>query len=574
MSEDVPQPLFLRRKSAQLSLASLPAFSPLGEATLSESPMTDVQSMPTPGITPMYDLAHGPTFSPSHSVPQMAQTVKAPFTAVPEFAEEIQTFKTWPRTGRLDAMNSASLHARSEALSKELEMVQARAVVLKTSLEQHAVLMQQEALHHQHERDKVDLIRQLGSLQSSDHPMTMPIPVILEENAQPALTMYPVHELARLATYMVFHLWYKYPLVDLQLPIVTKFNSEVIGNLKRARSNTDDVQLTSPLIIESTSVADPSVQIDMIQFLQYVTHMLHTTRLPSAMVAISLLYIHRLQQLNPTLVGHRGSEFRAWTTACMLSNKVLDDNRFTNKTWSVVSGIPLRELNVMELEFMKGLEWNLEVRPKVWNGWVLHVESSGLWTKVKRELHGMRLAFDSTKKLGGVSLLQVFSCMARGITAEENEKGLWWHRTVPKNVDKPLSNPVNNPERKRPMLSLKGHIPPIPNLLERPSGDTPGSAGSQHSLHGISYQYPAVTPRRTPPTRLTPGVSANVMDYFALPVREKTMVPTSSHGDEVSALASSVPMIRRLAPPLPTPPWEYPAPPLELLNTEVSSDES
>ncbi|CAO3581323.1 unnamed protein product [Absidia cylindrospora] len=48
----------------------------------------------------------------------------------------------------------------------------------------------------------------------------------------------------------------------------------------------------------------------------------------------------------------------------MLANKFLDDNTFTNKTWSDISGMKMYELNVMEFEFLDVLRYALFI-PKV-----------------------------------------------------------------------------------------------------------------------------------------------------------------------------------------------------------------
>lgn len=47
----------------------------------------------------------------------------------------------------------------------------------------------------------------------------------------------------------------------------------------------------------------------------------------------------------------------------------MDDNTFTNKTWSEVSGMKVNDLNIMEAEFLEALDYNLFVREHEFGIW-------------------------------------------------------------------------------------------------------------------------------------------------------------------------------------------------------------
>jgi hypothetical protein len=64
---------------------------------------------------------------------------------------------------------------------------------------------------------------------------------------------------------------------------------------------------------------------------------------------LSLWYIERLRSKNIAAVASCGSEYRLCATGMMLANKYLDDNTYTSKTWSSMTGIPLNEMNVSTL---------------------------------------------------------------------------------------------------------------------------------------------------------------------------------------------------------------------------------
>ncbi|CAG8780567.1 8698_t:CDS:2, partial [Racocetra fulgida] len=70
-----------------------------------------------------------------------------------------------------------------------------------------------------------------------------------------------------------------------------------------------------------------------------------------------------------------GSEYRTFTVALMLANKFLDDNTYTNKTWSEVTNIPVCEINTMEMEFLGSLNYQLYVSEKQYFDWVQNLST-------------------------------------------------------------------------------------------------------------------------------------------------------------------------------------------------------
>lgn len=104
-------------------------------------------------------------------------------------------------------------------------------------------------------------------------------------------------------------------------------------------------------------------------FKKFCFQVLTATQLSESAVYLSLKYIAILLQSNPTIEGAEGSEYRLFIVALMLANKFLDDNTFTNKTWSEVSGMKIKDVNIMESEFLEALDYNLFVRSDDYNIW-------------------------------------------------------------------------------------------------------------------------------------------------------------------------------------------------------------
>ncbi|KAG8220195.1 cyclin-domain-containing protein [Butyriboletus roseoflavus] len=135
-------------------------------------------------------------------------------------------------------------------------------------------------------------------------------------------------------------------------------------------------------------------------FVQFMQKLLETTQVSQSVIVLSLHYIWRLKERNRFTSGLPGSEFRIAVAALMMANKFLDDNTYTNKTWSEVSGIDLSEINRMEREFLMGVDFALYVSGKKYESWlnllkglVLAKESEGQkWRRSRtRYRNGRRL---------------------------------------------------------------------------------------------------------------------------------------------------------------------------------------
>lgn len=125
-----------------------------------------------------------------------------------------------------------------------------------------------------------------------------------------------------------------------------------------------DVELMADYVSEmATRVVMPRSSVTS-AFRKFVSQILTSTRLPSTTILLGMNYLakrinmmHAAGQNNHT----EGEIWRMLTIALLLGSKFLDDNTFQNKSWSEVSGIPVRELNTMEYEWLSAINWVLYV---------------------------------------------------------------------------------------------------------------------------------------------------------------------------------------------------------------------
>lgn len=109
-------------------------------------------------------------------------------------------------------------------------------------------------------------------------------------------------------------------------------------------------------------------------FRKYVSQILSSTRLPSSTILLGLHYLAERMTLlsNSGKYNHgSGQVYRMLTTALVLGSKFLDDNTFQNRSWSEVSSIPVSELNVLEVEWLSDIKWNMHINPNDPEGFLL-----------------------------------------------------------------------------------------------------------------------------------------------------------------------------------------------------------
>lgn len=98
------------------------------------------------------------------------------------------------------------------------------------------------------------------------------------------------------------------------------------------------------------------------EFRKYVSQILSSTRLPSSTIMLGLFYLAsrmKIVKAQGLDVSQSGLVYRMLTTCLLLGSKFLDDNTFQNKSWAEVSSIPVVELNIMELDWLQGFNWEI-----------------------------------------------------------------------------------------------------------------------------------------------------------------------------------------------------------------------
>jgi len=93
----------------------------------------------------------------------------------------------------------------------------------------------------------------------------------------------------------------------------------------------------------------------------FIAYAFHRTKLHESVTFAALVLLQRLKARFPTARGSSGH--RLFISAFMIASKVICDDTYSNKSWSIVAQgmFTLREINQMEREMCNYLDWELTV---------------------------------------------------------------------------------------------------------------------------------------------------------------------------------------------------------------------
>ena len=104
-------------------------------------------------------------------------------------------------------------------------------------------------------------------------------------------------------------------------------------------------------------------------FRKWVHQVLSATRLPSATILLSLHYLNdRVANFPDSVTPGENQIYRLLAVSLVLGSKFLDDNTFINRSWSDVTAIKVKELNMLEMDWLKMIHYELHIDPEAQNG--------------------------------------------------------------------------------------------------------------------------------------------------------------------------------------------------------------
>jgi hypothetical protein len=122
----------------------------------------------------------------------------------------------------------------------------------------------------------------------------------------------------------------------------------------------DAIPLRDGHLTRFHSRAPPGISVQ--DYLQRLTT--HATLSPPILLSM-VYYIDRLCALYPSFTISSLTVHRFLITSATVASKGLSDSFWTNKTYARVGGVSLKELALLELEFLARVEWRIVPRAEV-----------------------------------------------------------------------------------------------------------------------------------------------------------------------------------------------------------------
>lgn len=117
-----------------------------------------------------------------------------------------------------------------------------------------------------------------------------------------------------------------------------------------------------------------SIRIPGISIMAYLSRIHFYADCSDSCYILAFIYIDRLLQNNPGLVLSYRNIHRLLLTAVLLAIKYSDDIYAENLAYAKIGGIPLDELNVLEVDMLKLLHYSLHVNSELYFQYANEVE--------------------------------------------------------------------------------------------------------------------------------------------------------------------------------------------------------
>ncbi|KAI8144901.1 cyclin-domain-containing protein [Fennellomyces sp. T-0311] len=124
--------------------------------------------------------------------------------------------------------------------------------------------------------------------------------------------------------------------------------------LGRLITHNDLIPLTPSNLTRFHSRTPPNISLN-----DYLRRIVKYASVEKACLLVLLIYIDRVCELHPQFTISSLTVHRFLITAVTVSSKSLCDSYCTNSHYAKVGGISTQELNALELEFLRLIDWNL-----------------------------------------------------------------------------------------------------------------------------------------------------------------------------------------------------------------------
>ncbi|AES80488.1 putative cyclin [Medicago truncatula] len=153
-----------------------------------------------------------------------------------------------------------------------------------------------------------------------------------------------------------------------EMPKLIAFLSSLLKRV--AESNDINQQLLEQKISVFQGLTCPNISIQ-----NYLERIFKYANCSPSCFIVAYVYLDRFTQRQPSLPINSFNVHRLLITSVMVAAKFMDDMYYNNAYYAKVGGITTIEMNFLELDFLFGLGFHLNVTPNTFQAYCVHLQS-------------------------------------------------------------------------------------------------------------------------------------------------------------------------------------------------------
>ncbi|CAH8383742.1 unnamed protein product [Eruca vesicaria subsp. sativa] len=153
------------------------------------------------------------------------------------------------------------------------------------------------------------------------------------------------------------------------MPKLIAFLSSLLERVSESNDLTGRVTTQSQSVSVFHGLSRPPITIQ-----SYLERIFKYANCSSSCFVVAYVYLDRFTQRQPLLPINSFNVHRLLITSVMVAAKFLDDLYYNNAYYAKVGGISTKEMNLLELDFLFGLGFDLNVTPNTFHAYFSYLQ--------------------------------------------------------------------------------------------------------------------------------------------------------------------------------------------------------
>ncbi|ESQ39108.1 hypothetical protein EUTSA_v10001641mg [Eutrema salsugineum] len=153
------------------------------------------------------------------------------------------------------------------------------------------------------------------------------------------------------------------------MPKLIAFLSSLLERVAESNDRTRRVTTQSQRVSVFHGLSRPTITIQ-----SYLERIFKYANCSPSCFVVAYVYLDRFTHRQPSLPINSFNVHRLLITSVMVSAKFLDDLYYNNAYYAKVGGISTKEMNLLELDFLFGLGFDLNVTPNTFHAYFSYLQ--------------------------------------------------------------------------------------------------------------------------------------------------------------------------------------------------------